>query len=83
MLLVLFDGLCHLVHGDRLNVVPIFEDIEYLVDPWPEIGIGSEQVSHHIFHFLAGIAAAVLDIGIDDAELSLFLEGVEAIVEHE
>lgn len=38
-------------------------------------------MSHHVFHFLTHLATAVLYIGIDDAELALLLEGVEAIVE--
>jgi hypothetical protein len=40
-------------------------------------------MSHEILHFFRMLAFGVLDIGVDDAQLSLLLERVEVIVQYE
>jgi hypothetical protein len=79
----LLDQRGYLVEGDCFEVVPVIDKGKNLADARTEVWVGREHVPHEVSHLFRVVARFVPDGSVDDAKLSLVLEGVISIVEHE
>jgi hypothetical protein len=79
----LLDRGSYSIERDLLYLLPVINQSEYLFDSRPEVRVGSQHMPHQILHLLRVLIFLILDVGVDDAEFSFFLEGVIPIVEDE
>ena len=76
--LVLFYLGCDTIHLE-ISSLPLLDYPNYFLQGGAEVWVWGQHVSDKILHFLWAVAG-VFDIGVDDAEFALLLEGMVAEV---